>query len=160
MNKLSPRLAALRRISLCFRTVCRALLVLVGLLVIGIAIPAIQSRAPSFAGFAVGVASICYGALGLWILDRLFSRFVSGDVLDDATAKWLKRFAIWVGTVQLVPILGRMAVDLMAYGRLGAIRDASFVPAVGCFFVGAFLLMVGWGLEEAAELKAEQSLTV
>ena len=166
---LPPRLVKVRQLSLAFRLVCRVLFVLTVLLGIGLAVPYLLLYQPGVGAkpgaYAVGVmviglVSLAYWAAGLWVLERLFSVFVTGRVLDPNSGRWLKWFGFWVATALLLPIGMRMTLDWAAFGRLGAIREGPFAPAIGCFLLGLFLMMLGWVLEEASEPQAEQDLTV
>ena len=163
----SPRLSRVRQISLAFRVMCRVLIVLTVLLLIALAVPMVTSYGRGsggdlhYAGVRVlAVLTLIYWVVGLWMLERLFSVFASGRVFAPESGRWLTRFGFWVATVSLLPLGGRMALDWAAYGRLGAVGEGPFAPAVGALFVGLFLMMLGWVLEEASELQAEQDLTV
>ena len=166
-HPLSPRLERIRQVSRGFRMVCRVLIAVAVLLLIGVAIPMAASYGPGrgadlhHVGVGVlGLLSLAYWVAGLWMLERLFSVFVGGRVFDPDSGRWLTRFGFWVATVMLLPLAGRVALDWAAYGRLGAIAEGPFAPAVGALLVGLFLMMLGWVLEEASELQAEQDLTV
>ncbi len=168
-HTLSPRRIRIQQISRVFRILCRFLLVFTMLICIGIGIPVylLSARSGSqgpglYTGgtTAIGIITFAYWGAGLWMLDRLFSVLVSGRLFDPESGRWLKRIGFWIGTALLLPWSLRMAWDMALYGALGAIRDAPLAPIVGGFFVGAFLIMLGWVLEEGSELQAEQELTV
>ena len=167
-QSLSPRLARVRQLSLAFRMICRVLLVLTVLLAIGWVIPMLSrqpTRGATPAAYDIGVmviglVSLSYFLGGLWMLERLFSVFATGHVFEPSSGRWLKRFGFWIATVMLLPMVLRMGLDWAVFGRLGAIGEGPFAPIVGAFVVGLFLMMLGWVLEEASELQAEQELTV
>ena len=153
--------------SLMFRTLCLVLTVLALLLLAGgpfymlLQRPAAaRADAYSLGVNVIGLVMLAYWAAGPWMLVRLFGVFASGRIFVPESGRWLKRFGFWLATALVVPIVLRMALDMAFYGALGAIRDASFTPVVGALFVGLFLIMLGWVLEEGSELQSEQDLTV
>lgn len=167
-STLSPRIVKIRQVSSAFCIICRVLLALSVLAGVGLVIPYfLLQRSPAQApgvyeigNLMVGLITFTYWASGLWMLERLFNTLLTGPVFDPNSGRWLKRFGFWVMTSLLVPIGLRMALDLAVFGRLGAIAEGPFTPVVGAFFVGLFVMMLGWILEEGSELQAEQDLTV
>ena len=165
----SPGLDRVRQLSLAFRLFCRACLLLAGLAFISWLAVYLPARSGTGAtkndlyGLAVTVAgmiSVAYWVYGLWVMERLFNVLATGRVFEADSGQWLKRLGFWLSTALALPLVSRMAVDWAFFGRLGAIREGPFTPIFAALLAGLFLCMLGWVLEEASRLKAEQDLTV
>lgn len=149
-----------------FRTLCRILLGCGLLLVIGLLLPYLMAhsgRGPDFYSMGatiIGFAGVLYWLCGAWLLERLFSNFIAGRYLEASSGLWLKRFGFWMATCCLFPFAARYGWDVLIGGGPGAIRDTPMAPIFGSILAGLFLIMLGWVLEEAAEVQAEQELTV
>jgi hypothetical protein len=167
-STFSSRLEKIRQVSGVFCVICRVFLALALLLVVGgplymllaHRLPAPPPDAFSIGNQSIGLIILTYWSAGIWMLVRLFGVLASGRIFSPESGRWLKRFGFWIATALIVPIVLRMALDMMVFGALGTIRDAPLAPLVGAFFVGLFLIMLGWVLEEGSELQAEQDLTV
>lgn len=162
----SSRRAKVRRLSQSFRTLCRVLLGFGGLVIVGLIPPYLMARSGpgpdlySAGATVIGIAGLCYWLVGAWLLERLFSNFIAGRYLEASSGLWLKRFGFWMATCCLFPFAGRYLWDVALYGGPGAIRDTPMAPIFGSILAGLFLIMLGWVLEEAAEVQAENELTV
>ncbi len=108
----------------------------------------------------IGIGGLCYWLVGAWLLERLFSNFIAGRYFEASSGLWLKRFGFWMATCCLFPFAGRYLWDVAFYGGPGAIRESPMAPIFGSILAGLFLIMLGWVLEEAAEVQAENELTV
>jgi hypothetical protein len=166
-NRISlSRREKVRRLSRGFRTLCRIFLGLGLLVVIGLIPPYFLARTgpgPDWysagAGF-IGIAGLAYWVGGTWLLERLFSNFVAGRYLEVSSGLWLKRFGFWMATCCLFPFAARYLWDVAFYGGPGAVRETPMAPILGSIMAGLFLIMLGWVLEEAAEVQAENELTI
>lgn len=162
----SSRREKVQRLSRVFRLMCRVLLGFGGFVIVGLTIPYMMARsgpAPdlySTGATVIGVAGLCYWLVGAWLLERLFSNFIAGRFLETENGLWLKRFGFWMATCCLFPFAGRYLWDVALYGGPGAIKESPMAPIFGSILAGLFLIMLGWVLEEAGELQAEQELTV
>jgi hypothetical protein len=162
----SSRREKVRRMSQGFRTLCRIFLGLGLLVIVGLIVPYVAARSGrgpdlySAGATTIGIAGLCYWVAGAWVLERLFSNFVAGRYLEASSGLWLKRFGFWMATCCAFPVGARWLWDVALYGGPGAIRDTPLPPIIGSILVGMFLIMLGWVLEEAAEVQAEQELTI
>ncbi|MDQ3815581.1 MAG: DUF2975 domain-containing protein [Armatimonadota bacterium] len=162
----SSRREKVQRLSRVFRLMCRVLLAFGSCVIVGLTIPYLLARRGPMPDFysmgatVIGMAGLCYWLLGAWLLERLFSNFIAGRHLESSSGLWLKRFGFWMATCCLFPFAGRYLWDVAFYGAPGAIRETPMAPIFGSILAGLFLLMLGWVLEEAGELQAEQELTI
>lgn len=162
----SSRREKVRRLSRSFRILCRVLLGFGAFVVVGLIVPYMMARTGpgpdlySTGATIIGVAGLCYWLVGAWLLERLFSNFIAGRFLEASSGLWLKRFGFWMATCCLFPFAGRYLWDVALFGGPGAIRETPMAPIFGSILAGTFLIMLGWVLEEAAEVQAEQELTV
>lgn len=162
----SSRREKVQRLSRVFRLLCQVLLGFGGLLIVGLGIPYFLARKGpmpdlySTGATVIGMAGVCYWFVGAWLLERLFSNFIAGRFLEASSGLWLKRFGFWMATCCLFPFAGRYLWDVALFGGPGAIKESPMAPIFGSMLAGLFLIMLGWVLEEAGELQAEQELIV
>jgi hypothetical protein len=88
-------------------------------------------------GFVVVTAVIAFLILGFtWLLRQLFAAFAEGQVITADNARVLKRIGL----------------ALLVCGGLGL--------NVGLIAAGLLILVLGWNLQQALALKAEQALVI
>lgn len=163
----TPRLRRVMKLSRALRLICRILMA--GL---------VLASAATVANVFLGAAPPQNGALPgpvylpavllayLWwfasilLLERMFNAFLHHGVFHPAGArclKWLGAIYLLCGTLPVVGFVIQAIADPARVGELLTLVVAALNPAL---LGGLILLMIGWILEEACELRAEQDLTI
>ena len=169
------KLEKIRQISSALRTACKVLLVLMGLLFIAgsagifvgsmgviirffdVTIPVALLTLPARLGLIVLLA-VSTGVLakGLYHLDRLFGLYANGDVFTVQTAVHIRQLGLtaifWTGVHILWPI-----TEIVLSG---APAPHSFALQLDSLFIGIAIIAVSWFMDAAAEIRAENDLTI
>ena len=94
----------------------------------------------------------------IWLMERVFNAFVERGVFDPAGARWLK----WLGGLFVGAGILHLAGGAHAVAT-NEIHGLLLMNVIGCFdsiVIGAFILTLGWVLEEACELREQQEFTI
>ena len=157
----SPRLRKVEKLSRVCRLICRILLAVIILSALFqlisplIRMTSISPHLAVYPGYLVN-----HGILiaGIWIMERVFNSFVERGVFHPGGARWLK----WLGGlfigVGLFHLFGGLYV--LTNQESPMVTVANLLGTVDSMIIGVFVLMLGWVLEEACELRKQQEFTI
>ncbi len=164
----SPRLRRVLKLSRVFRIICWIMMAGLILAAIGVSIPQIQklftggdgdAQTPQQAFFPAALFLHAWWFAAIWFLERMFRSFSTNGVFHPSGARYLKWLGFWFLLSGCIPLV--LGMFSFAIGNLRASEIiAILAPASSPALLGAIILMIGWILEEACELRAEQELTI
>ncbi len=163
----TPRLRRVMKLSRTLRLICRILMAGLVLASAVTTVSVFRGTAPPQDGGSAGPVYLPAVLLVyLWwfgsilLLERMFNAFLHRGVFHPSGArflKWLGAMYLFCGTLPVVGFVIQLLGDSAHPGELLGLVVASLNPAL---LGGLILLMIGWILEEACELRAEQDLTI
>lgn len=104
-----------------------------------------------------GFGHVLYGALGSWLLVRLFSAYRRVGVFEVASVRKLRDVGLWLAGGTVANLVFNLAKHLWLEG---AVAIPLIDESSGGLFAGVFIVLVAWIMEEATDLAEEQALTV
>lgn len=163
----SPRAQRIRKLSRLFQYFCRLLLVLLVAAAVSVTWPQIQklfadeSNSSSPGAFIPAALLVhAYWGVALWLLERMFHAFAQHGVFHPRGARYLKWLGVMFLVSVIVPVLG-MVWGLATGHSSGISQILTSLPSLlGMALLGTCVLMFGWVMEEACELREEQKLTI
>ena len=128
----------------------------------GAALPALQGEAPQMNRLFAALIGLLSPAILLWTLNemrQLFTAFMHGDVLTDASAALIRRIGQGFLALAVAPILIGPAQSLLLSlaNPPGQRSIALSIESDMVFFAlsGGLIIVIGWAMREASAVAAE-----
>ncbi|HIG30382.1 MAG TPA: DUF2975 domain-containing protein [Verrucomicrobiales bacterium] len=101
-----------------------------------------------------GMIAMAYMLLGTYLFYRLFDVYQTGRVFDLGSIRWLRRIGLWLmGTY-----VNLLVFNFSKY-YWSTTSSIQFSPT-SSLFLGAFILLIAWIMEEAHYMEKDLQLTV